>query len=250
MGNNAGYALREIGVAAIPALKDALRDRNWKIREGAALVLGDIADPTTRGNLERLLHDPVGHVRWTAVTALGELGDPRALPALQRASHRERRTSVRRALGVTIQKLTRMSPSRDLKGPKAPAESDEAIRPLIEVGKMVEITTTHKGTLIAYKVNYVEGYKAGTTPLEAYKGAAVHLNEFFTNDQQEEMRKWIAAHHIRSPDETEERSVRFRFVLGPWRWLVIVYVHLEGDDRVVVVTIQDGRASRAPTSAR
>ena len=42
----------------------------------------------------------------------------------------------------------------------------------------------------------------------------------------------------------------FRFVLGPWRWLVIVYVHLEGDDRVVVVTIQDGRASRAPTSAR
>jgi plasmid stabilization system protein ParE len=42
----------------------------------------------------------------------------------------------------------------------------------------------------------------------------------------------------------------FRFVLGPWRWMVIVYVHLEAEDRVVVVTIQDGRASRAPTSSR
>lgn len=36
-----------------------------------------------------------------------------------------------------------------------------------------------------------------------------------------------------------------RFILGPWRWLVIVYVYLEEEDRVVVVTIQDGRAARS-----
>jgi plasmid stabilization system protein ParE len=42
----------------------------------------------------------------------------------------------------------------------------------------------------------------------------------------------------------------FRFVLGPWRWMVIVYVYLEDDDRVVVVTIQDGRSSAAPTASR
>jgi plasmid stabilization system protein ParE len=42
----------------------------------------------------------------------------------------------------------------------------------------------------------------------------------------------------------------FRFVLGPWRWMVIVYVYLEDDDRVVVVTIQDGRSSPAPTASR
>ena len=36
----------------------------------------------------------------------------------------------------------------------------------------------------------------------------------------------------------------FRFVLGPWRWMVVVYVHLETDDRVVILTIQDGRSSR------
>jgi plasmid stabilization system protein ParE len=35
----------------------------------------------------------------------------------------------------------------------------------------------------------------------------------------------------------------FRFILGPWRWMILVYVHLDGDDRVVVVTVQDGRSS-------
>jgi plasmid stabilization system protein ParE len=36
----------------------------------------------------------------------------------------------------------------------------------------------------------------------------------------------------------------FRFVLGPWRWMILVYVHLEEEDRVVVVTVQDGGSSR------
>ena len=38
----------------------------------------------------------------------------------------------------------------------------------------------------------------------------------------------------------------FRFVLGPWRWMVIVYEVDEESDRVVVVTVQDGRASTQP----
>jgi len=42
----------------------------------------------------------------------------------------------------------------------------------------------------------------------------------------------------------------FRFLLGPWRWMLIVYEYFEDDDRVVVVTIQDGRSSRAATAAR
>ena len=41
----------------------------------------------------------------------------------------------------------------------------------------------------------------------------------------------------------------FRFVLGPWRWMVVVYAYLEDEDRVVVVTIQDGRSSTAPTAS-
>jgi plasmid stabilization system protein ParE len=41
-----------------------------------------------------------------------------------------------------------------------------------------------------------------------------------------------------------------RFVLGPWRWLVLVYVVIESEDRVVVVTIQDARSSGSLTSQR
>jgi hypothetical protein len=39
----------------------------------------------------------------------------------------------------------------------------------------------------------------------------------------------------------------FRFLLGPWRWLLLVYVFFESEDRVVVVTIQDARAATAAT---
>jgi hypothetical protein len=42
----------------------------------------------------------------------------------------------------------------------------------------------------------------------------------------------------------------FRFVLGPWRWLVLVYVFIEPEDRVVVVTVQDARSSTAATATR
>ena len=48
----------------------------------------------------------------------------------------------------------------------------------------------------------------------------------------------------------EGRWEGFRFLLGPWRWLLIVYEYLEEDDRVVVVTIQDGRSSQAVTASR
>ena len=35
----------------------------------------------------------------------------------------------------------------------------------------------------------------------------------------------------------------YRFVLGPWRWMVVVYAYLEADDRIVVIAIHDARAS-------
>jgi plasmid stabilization system protein ParE len=37
----------------------------------------------------------------------------------------------------------------------------------------------------------------------------------------------------------------FRFVLGPWRWMLGVYVYFEDEDQVVIVTIQDARSSQA-----
>jgi len=42
----------------------------------------------------------------------------------------------------------------------------------------------------------------------------------------------------------------FRFVLGPWRWLVIVYDFDEEHDLVVGVTVQDGRSSSSAAASR
>jgi plasmid stabilization system protein ParE len=49
----------------------------------------------------------------------------------------------------------------------------------------------------------------------------------------------------------EERGWEgFRFVLGPWRWMVIVYDSYEDEDRVVIVTVLDGRSSGAAPGSR
>jgi len=40
----------------------------------------------------------------------------------------------------------------------------------------------------------------------------------------------------------------YRFILGPWRWMLIVYESFEAEQRVVVTTIQDGRASHSATT--
>jgi mRNA-degrading endonuclease RelE of RelBE toxin-antitoxin system len=47
----------------------------------------------------------------------------------------------------------------------------------------------------------------------------------------------------------EGRWEGFRFLLGPWRWMLIVYEYFEDEKRVVIETIQDGRASRAATAS-
>jgi len=73
----------------------------------------------------------------------------------------------------------------------------------------------------------------------------------------EDLDRLIVTHTL--PADTKERVQRtlrplerfpllgpqLRFVLGPWRWMVIVYAYLEDEDLVVIVTIQDGRSSSA-----
>ena len=39
----------------------------------------------------------------------------------------------------------------------------------------------------------------------------------------------------------------FRFILGPWPWMLLVYVYDPAADQVSVVTIQDSRSARAAT---
>jgi hypothetical protein len=47
----------------------------------------------------------------------------------------------------------------------------------------------------------------------------------------------------------EGRWHDFRFVLGPWRWMLIVYAYDDEADLVAITTIQDGRTSTAATSS-
>ncbi len=42
----------------------------------------------------------------------------------------------------------------------------------------------------------------------------------------------------------------FRFVLGPWRWMLVVYRFDPEADVVAVVTIQDARSAGAASSSR
>ena len=42
------------------------------------------------------------------------------------------------------------------------------------------------------------------------------------------------------------RWADFRFVLGPWRWMIVVYRYDEALDQVAIVTIRDARSARSP----
>ena len=48
----------------------------------------------------------------------------------------------------------------------------------------------------------------------------------------------------------EGRWEGFRFVLGPWRWMIVVYVVDDAGAEVSIVTIQDARSGRSPTASR
>jgi hypothetical protein len=45
------------------------------------------------------------------------------------------------------------------------------------------------------------------------------------------------------------RWTGFRYLLGPWRWLLVVYRYDDGLDRVEIITIQDAREARSPTNS-
>ena len=48
----------------------------------------------------------------------------------------------------------------------------------------------------------------------------------------------------------EGRWKGFRFILGPWRWMVVVYVVDDGREQVSIVTIQDAGSATSPTGYR
>ena len=41
------------------------------------------------------------------------------------------------------------------------------------------------------------------------------------------------------------RGAGTRFLLGPWRWMIVAYAHFEDEDRVAVVAVEEGTSSTA-----
>jgi ParE-like toxin of type II ParDE toxin-antitoxin system len=39
-----------------------------------------------------------------------------------------------------------------------------------------------------------------------------------------------------------------RALIGPWRWLIVVYMYIEPEERVVVIAFHDARTSEAATA--
>jgi plasmid stabilization system protein ParE len=82
------------------------------------------------------------------------------------------------------------------------------------------------------------------TAVEDLEGLITHTLPDDTKPRVARSLRALERFHRLGP-ELRGRWERFRFVLGPWRWMLLVYVYLEAEERVVVVTIHDGRSSTA-----
>jgi mRNA-degrading endonuclease RelE of RelBE toxin-antitoxin system len=49
--------------------------------------------------------------------------------------------------------------------------------------------------------------------------------------------------------QLEGRWAPMRVILGPWRWMLIIYSYEEPDDVVLIVAFQDARSSAAATAS-
>ena len=45
-------------------------------------------------------------------------------------------------------------------------------------------------------------------------------------------------------------GAELHFLIGPWPWLMIIYLYIESEDRIGVVSIEDGRAATSTINRR
>lgn len=95
--------LVEIGQPAVEPLTEALKDKSYTLRAGAATTLGKIKDQNSIDPLISLLKDKTISVKRSAALALGEIGNPRAIDplitALKLKSNHKMGSDITTALG-------------------------------------------------------------------------------------------------------------------------------------------------------
>jgi HEAT repeat protein len=83
---------------AVPALLNALGDREWRVRAAAADSLGKVADCCATIPLCQLLSESRAEVRRAAIISLEQIGDVEATAMLLMALDEERDAETRRLL--------------------------------------------------------------------------------------------------------------------------------------------------------
>lgn len=80
---NSRRALVRMGSTAVPALIEALNNKNQWVRWEATKALSQIADPTATDTLIRLLESKEFDMRWLAAEGLIAIGRKAVVPLLQ-----------------------------------------------------------------------------------------------------------------------------------------------------------------------
>lgn len=102
----AAVALGELGdPRAVPALIETLRDENADVREHAASALRELGDRQAVPALLEALKDEDAVVREHVATALGKLGDKRAVQPLNQALQKEQNHVVQEHIISALKKL-------------------------------------------------------------------------------------------------------------------------------------------------
>lgn len=135
----AGFALVEIGPAAVPALRPLLHGDDPAIRARAAEVIGLVGDAGDGEALTGLLRDPSAEVRARCARALGRLGAEDAAAALRLALDDRVafvRTAAAHALGAirdgdAFERLLRQATTDDHDPAQAAAAALAAIDPAL-----------------------------------------------------------------------------------------------------------------------
>jgi len=130
-------ALAADGPAGIDDVEQSLlHDPSYRVRVGAALVLGRLAKPRSVPVLLRALKDPHPAVRGSAAQSLGRIADPATRPALQ-ASAQDGSPLVRRMAQDALKAMARARDEKDRDGegegegdPPAPARLSFEIKPM------------------------------------------------------------------------------------------------------------------------
>jgi HEAT repeat protein len=91
------------------AEQDLATSDDFRIRVGAALLLGKSKPPEARALLERALGDPHPAVRTAAAAALAALGDAAAIPALERRAAGEPSPGAKAEMTASAATLRRVA---------------------------------------------------------------------------------------------------------------------------------------------